>query len=197
MKSRIPPFCGRGALAAAALLFAFAPAPRAGAQQAAVNPFTYLGRVMDASHAAFDTNRVATIYAFDAGGALLARSETFYRPDSRRNYRLRVPLADAAVKGYVEDAAKYRDDMPAMLLNAHTYVTSILANVADLETALKHLEGMSFPYVLYVLFAGSGQSDVVERYRPEAEEQLKRYPSTLDLLPESYRKVKEALLCRP
>ena len=100
MKSRIPPFCGRGALAAAALLFAIAPAPRAGAQQAAVNPFTYLGRVMDASHAAFDTNRVATIYAFDAGGALLARSETFYRPDSGRNYHLRVPLADADVKGY-------------------------------------------------------------------------------------------------
>ena len=65
-----------------------------------MNPFTYLGRVMDASHAAFDTNRVATLYAFDAGGALLARSETFYRPDSRRNYRLRVPLADADVKGY-------------------------------------------------------------------------------------------------
>ena len=105
MKSRIPPFCGRGALAAAALLFAFAHATRAGAQQAAVNPFTYLGRVMDASHAAFDTNRVATIYAFDAGGALLARSETFYRPDSRRNYRLRVPLADAAVKGYSKTGA--------------------------------------------------------------------------------------------
>jgi len=105
MKSRIPPFSGRGALVAAAFLFAFAPAPRACAQQAAVNPFTYLGRVMDASHAAFDTNRVATIYAFDAGGALLARSETFYRPDSRRNYRLRVPLADAAVKGYSKTGA--------------------------------------------------------------------------------------------
>ena len=70
-----------------------------------MNPFTYLGRVMDASHAAFDTNRVATLYAFDAGGALLARSETFYRPDSRRNYRLRVPLADAAVKGYSKTGA--------------------------------------------------------------------------------------------
>ena len=108
-----------------------------------------------------------------------------------------VLCSDAAVKGYVEDAARLRDDMPAMLLNAHTYVSSILANVADLDTALRQLEGMSFPYVLYVLFAASGQEDVVDRYRPEAEEQLKRYPSTLDLLPESYRSVKEALLCRP
>ncbi len=61
MKFRLPPFCGRGALAAAAFLFAFAHATRAGAQQAAVNPFTYLGRVMDASHAAFGADRVATL----------------------------------------------------------------------------------------------------------------------------------------
>jgi hypothetical protein len=107
-----------------------------------------------------------------------------------------VLCSDAAVKGYVEDAAKFRDDMPAMLVNAHAYVTSILANVADLDTAMRQLEGMSFPYVLYVLFAGSGQEEVVERYRPEAEEQLRRYPSTLDLLPESYRSLKETLLCR-
>ncbi len=105
MKSRPLPFSGRGALAAAALLFAFAPAPRACAQQAAVNPFTYLGRVMDASHAAFDTNRVATLSAYDADGELLARSETFFLPDSRRNYRLRVPLADAATKGYSQSGA--------------------------------------------------------------------------------------------
>ncbi len=85
MKSRIQQFCGRGALATASLLLAFAPAARVCAQQAAVNPFTYLGRVMDATHAGFDSNRVATISASDAKGTLLARSETFYRPDSRRN----------------------------------------------------------------------------------------------------------------
>jgi len=105
MKSRIQQFCGRGALAAASLLLAFAPAPRACAQQAAVNPFTYLGRVMDATHAGFDSNRVATISASDAKGTLLARSETFYRPDSRRNYRLQVPLADAETEGYSQSGA--------------------------------------------------------------------------------------------
>ena len=105
MKSRPLPFSGRGALAAAALLLAFAPAPCAYAQTAAVNPFTYLGRVMDSSHAAFDADRVATLSAYDAGGTLLAKSETFFLPDSRRNYRLRIPLADGDAKGFSKTGA--------------------------------------------------------------------------------------------
>lgn len=102
--------------------------------------------------------------------------------------------AQRTIDGYTMDAVKYRDDMPMMLLNAHTYVNKLLANVADIDICLKQLEGMSFPYVLYVLFAASGQEDVVARYKPEIEEQLKRYPSTLDLLPASYRDVKKGVL---
>ena len=88
------------ALVIAAASFLSVLAPEARAQSAAVNPFTYLGRVMDASHAAFDADRVATISAYDAGGTLLAKSETFFLPDSRRNYRLRIPLADGDAKGF-------------------------------------------------------------------------------------------------
>ena len=90
---------------AAALFILLALAHRAPAQQAAVNPFTYLGRVMDATHAAFDSSRVATLSASDARGTLLARSETFFLPDSRRNYRLQVPLADAETDGYSQSGA--------------------------------------------------------------------------------------------
>lgn len=90
---------------------------------------------------------------------------------------------------YADAACKFRDDMPALLVNAHTYVSKVLANVADLKACFRHLEGMTFPYVLYVLFAGSGQQEAVEHYRPEFEEQMRRYPATLDLLPESYRRV--------
>lgn len=103
-----------------------------------------------------------------------------------------VVSSPKAVNGYAADAVKLRDDMPVMLLNAQVYVTKIFSNVADIEMCFKHLEGMTFPYVLYVLFAGSGQEDMVERYKPEMEETMKRYPSTLDLLPESYKKVGEA-----
>lgn len=104
-----------------------------------------------------------------------------------------VAASQAVVGGYAADAAKLRDDMPVMLLNAREYVTKIFSNVADVDTCFRHLEGMTFPYVLYVLFAGSGQADMVSRYRAEMEEMIHRYPSTLDLLPESYRKTGEAL----
>ena len=105
-----------------------------------------------------------------------------------------VLSSDNAVDGYVSAATKMRDDMPYMLLNANTYVTKILSNVADMDTCLRQLEGMTFPYVLYVLFAGSGQADVVERYRAAMAEQMRRYPSTLDKLPEVYRQVGQEVL---
>lgn len=66
---------------------------------AAVNPYTFLGRVMDARHAAFDTNRVASIEVADSAGAVLASTKTFFRADSRRNYVLAVPMATTAVTG--------------------------------------------------------------------------------------------------
>ena len=80
MKPRHFPSTGPGTLVAASLVLSFALAPAVRAQSAAVNPFTYLGRVMDSSHAAFDADRVATLSAYDAGGTLLAKSETFFRP---------------------------------------------------------------------------------------------------------------------
>ena len=102
--------------------------------------------------------------------------------------------SENVINGYVEAAQRYRDDMPVLLVNANMYVTKILANVSDLQACFRHLEGMTFPYVLYVLFAGGGQPDVVKQYRVEAEEQMKRYPSTLDSLPETFRKAGENLI---
>ena len=105
-----------------------------------------------------------------------------------------VLASDNVLKGYVDEAVKLKEDMPAMLLNAHTYVSKVLSNVPSLETCFKHLEGMTFPYVLYILFAGSEQGDVVSAYKPSLAEHMRRYPSMLDLLPESYRKVGEEVL---
>ena len=55
---------------------------------AAVTPYTFLGRVMDSTHVAFDGDRAATIEVSDASGKFLARTATFFRADSRRNYSL-------------------------------------------------------------------------------------------------------------
>jgi hypothetical protein len=67
---------------------------------AALNPYTFTGRITDARHNGFDTNHLATIEAADSNGKLLARSKTFYRADSSRNYALVIPMATIAAEGY-------------------------------------------------------------------------------------------------
>lgn len=84
---------------AIALLLA-APCAALAEPSAAVTPYTFLGRVMDARHVAFDTNRVARVEAYGESGDLLASTKTFFRADSRRNYALDVPMATASADGY-------------------------------------------------------------------------------------------------
>ena len=80
---------------------ALAAASAGAATPGAVTPYTFIGRVMDSQHAAFDTNRVCTLSASDASsGELLARTETFFRPNSRRNYALKIPVATSEANGY-------------------------------------------------------------------------------------------------
>lgn len=98
------------------------------------------------------------------------------------------------MSGYAETARKYKEDMPLHLVNASKYVGSVFNQLVDPDLCMSRLEGMSFPYVLYVLFAGAGQVDLVQKYRPEIEEQLRRYPGTLDLLPAKYKAVGEEVL---
>ena len=92
-------FAFRAALAALALaapLAALAANPASSPAQA-LSPCTYVGRLMDAEHVGFDTNRVAEIVAYDASGKKIAASKTFYRANSRRNYALRIPMASRPV----------------------------------------------------------------------------------------------------
>ena len=88
--------------AATAVLACVAPMSASGATTdpaQAVSPCTYVGRLMDAEHVGFDTNRVAEIAVYDASGNLMASTKTFYKADSRRNYALRIPMASKAVDG--------------------------------------------------------------------------------------------------
>ncbi len=86
------------AFAIAASLAASAANPRGGATPAqAVSSCTYVGRLMDAEHVGFDTNRVAEIVAYDADWKPVAKTETFFKPDSRRNYALRIPMVSKSV----------------------------------------------------------------------------------------------------
>ena len=65
-----------------------------------VTPYSFCGRVVDGAHAAFDDDRAATLAAYDASSNLLAKTTTFFRADSRRNYALSIPMATSAVDGY-------------------------------------------------------------------------------------------------
>jgi len=82
----------------ACLAAALAALLQAGAASVA-NPYTFVGRVMDSRHKAFDANRKAVINAYD-GGDLLATASTFYREGSRRNYSLVVPVSTSEADGY-------------------------------------------------------------------------------------------------
>ena len=92
-------FSGRSGSALGAAFALCAAASVATAQQAAVNPYSYLGRVMDAEHVAFDAVRIATLSAYDASGQLLARTTSTFKSVSRNNYRLDVPVASSPVSG--------------------------------------------------------------------------------------------------
>ena len=75
----------------------------------ATTPCTYVGRLMDAEHVGFDTNRVAEIAAYDeSSGKLVATSKTFFRADSRRNYALRIPMASRRVGGALTPGSTVR-----------------------------------------------------------------------------------------
>ncbi len=65
-----------------------------------MNPFTFVGRVMDAEHVAFDTNVTATVTALTADGVKLAQCQTYFNAASKYNYRLVIQLTDSQVNGY-------------------------------------------------------------------------------------------------
>lgn len=100
----------------------------------------------------------------------------------------------ANIDAYAAVAKKYKEDMPMHIINASNYVDKVFNTIQDPELCMVRLEGMSFPHVLYVLFAAAGQSDIVANYKTEIEEHLKRYPGSLDLLPEKFKSVGREVL---
>ena len=63
------------------------------------NPYSFVGRITDAGHVAFDGTRKATLSAYNAEGKLLASSTTFYRDDTTHNYFLQIPMVTLPAEG--------------------------------------------------------------------------------------------------
>lgn len=91
------------------------------------------------------------------------------------------------IKGYATEARKHKEDMPTLLVNARKYAEKVFQVVQDPDMCMPRLEGMSFPYVLFVLFAALNQPNMVSAYRTDTQEILARYPGTLDALPENIK----------
>lgn len=81
------------------LAAAFAATAAHAANPAACSPYTFVGRITDAHHVAFDATNSATLRAYSADNNLLAVETTFFREDSSRNYALQIPMASAPATG--------------------------------------------------------------------------------------------------
>lgn len=104
-------------------------------------------------------------------------------------------LADMSIMdGYAKEAKKYKEDMPVLLVNASQYADKVFSVVQDPDLCMSRLSGMSYPYVLFVLFAGTGHPEMVMQFLEETREIMDRYPDTLSMLPENFQTAtKEAL----
>ena len=103
-------------------------------------------------------------------------------------------MAAPSMEAYAQAAKAHKDDTPVLLINAGKYVDRVFSTIQDPELCMERLEGMTYGYILYLLFAASGQESMVERYKEDAHEHFKRYPGTLAALPESFRAAGEEAL---
>ena len=73
--------------------------PAPAASPLAVMPFTYVGRIVDSTHTAFDGTTAVELRLKDLSGKLLAKCTTYTSETSPYNYRLDVPMATAPAEG--------------------------------------------------------------------------------------------------
>jgi hypothetical protein len=62
-------------------------------------PYTFVGRITDSHHVAFDATNSATLRAYNAENKLIAVEKTFFRDDTIRNYALQIPMASSPAAG--------------------------------------------------------------------------------------------------
>lgn len=99
-----------------------------------------------------------------------------------------------SIDSYVNEAFNYKNSMMNLIVNASNYAKSVFSNVTDPDLCTRRLEEMSYPYVLYVLFRGLGQTLLAEPYKEAAEDHFRRYPATAELLPDKFKNVAEEFL---
>jgi len=107
----------------------------------------------------------------------------------------RKALQENNVQLYKQECTQEAQSLPRHILNAGTLYAQLTSNELGMEDALKHLENMSIPIAIFLLFAGEGY--VVDRLVPKAKAYCKMFPSVVASLPEPYNEIGKALADDP
>ena len=103
----------------------------------------------------------------------------------------RKALKENNVKLYIQDCEQEKQTLPRHILNAGNLYAQLTSNELGMEDALKHLENMSVPIAIFLLFAAEGYT--VDKYMAKAKAYCKMYPSVVASLPEPYSTIGKAL----
>lgn len=95
-------------------------------------------------------------------------------------------LSDANILTYVTRAQAERDSIGRLLLNALTYMESMVEKCGSLQSAIPVIERMTEPHILYLLLAGQFRS-YAKKYEEQARIYFDRYPGSAEKLPEQFQ----------
>lgn len=104
----------------------------------------------------------------------------------------RKALKESNVQLYKQDCQQELQALPRHILNAGSLYSQLTSSELGMEDALKHLENMSMPIAIFLLFAAEGYE--LEKYLPKARAYAKMYPSVVTALPEPYNVIGKALI---
>ena len=104
----------------------------------------------------------------------------------------RKALKESNVQLYKQDCQQEQQALPRHILNAGSLYSQLTSSELGMEDALQHLENMSMPIAIFMLFAAEGYE--LEKYLPKAKAYAKMYPSVVTALPEPYSEIGKALI---
>ena len=107
----------------------------------------------------------------------------------------RKALKDSNVQLYKQDCLQELQALPRHILNAGSLYSQLTSSELGMEDALKHLENMSMPVAIFLLFAAEGYE--LQKYLTKAKAYAKMYPSVVTALPEPYNAIGKALINDP
>lgn len=104
----------------------------------------------------------------------------------------RKAMKESNIQLYKQDCQQEQQALPRHILNAGSLYSQLTSSELGMEDALKHLENMSMPIAIFLLFAAEGYE--LEKYLPKAKAYAKMYPSVVTALPEPYNVIGKALI---